>query len=434
MRFSIPSRLKDPEFYIKMTVVFLLAQWVVLITTAINIPLSDEWEYLRPDAFLSGFSWKHVFSFHNEHRNVFSNLWNYLFLHLTGWNLKIQAVVNYFFFCALVFFIMRMQNRLIQKTHVGLWIITFFLTSPFMYENHVSSFQSAFHFFLISGIAGIYLATQMELKSWHYLAASLCGLISIYSFGGGWFFGLTVFLILFYRLITQPEKIFSTITIRILVLLLLVGGMALWFVNYPQNNAHPAFAWPHTPEFWRFYTNLMSFGFGYKSKNDFFAIVAFGFCLYLMIKNFKEAFRFRQHYVSIAFFGALAILGVLASIALSRTGFGLGQSKVPRYGEIAIFLAIFLGWLGWRQVQESARFRKAFKFYVGFATIGFLSSYSYSGYFTVAKVRKAGVKCIQEYYQTREPDKICPTLYPRPISQFLENAEKLDLSWVPDQE
>lgn len=419
-------------FYNWMTLLFLLGQWIIIAVTSVNVPAGDEWESLRENAFPNGFTWNYVFDFHNEHRIVFTKLLNFIFLYTTGWNIQYQVIFNYLIFCGLVGLIVHIQRKFIPMATKGIWCLPFFLASPLLVDNLNWAFQSQFHFFLVFGILSVFVVTRDTLRPIDAIASSLLALCAVYSFSAGMFFGAMIFTILCYRLFVLSQKNSATFYVGLLSLIILLSGIAGWFTGYHKPQGHPDFVFPYELDFWNFWANLVSLGFGYKSTNFIFAVASVLIVVVALVKNFKTAFSFKKRFVSIAFFSTLVILAILMSITLSRASYGIGQAKTSRYAEIGIFLMIFSGWLWWSMAKSSEAFAKLYKYFIWFVVIGFLGNYSYGTYFSVAEDRQAALICIGKYYSGENKTGDCPILYPAPISKFLDRAKALKLSWVPE--
>ena len=421
------------SFYAGITLLFLLIQWVIIAMTSVNVPAGDEWENLNPDAFPRGFSWEYIFGFLNEHRGVFTRLQNYFFLRTTDWNMVYQIHFNYILFCAMVAFLYYFQKKYVVGATKSIWILLFFLASPIMVDNHNWAIQSFFHYCEMFGVLALYFATKEKLRDTDYWLAALFAIFSTYAFAAGMFFAGIVIGVLVYRLSVDKQKNVGNVVTRVLPMLVLVSAMGAWFIGYHKPPGHPPLTWPYEWDFWYFYSNLISLGFGFKTSNAIVALLSLGIVAVVLWYSWKEAFTFKKPYVSFAFFGSLAVLGALASIALSRVGFGIGQAKTSRYSELGILLVPFIGWLWWRLSLESPRFAKYHKYFIWFIIFGFIGDYSYSTYFHVASERKESLECIARYYRGENKTGDCPILYPGPIGERLDRAKQLKLSWVPEQ-
>src|SRR6185503_13353511 len=55
--------------------------------------------------------------------------------------------------------------------------------------------------------------------------------------------------------------------------------IALYFVDYHSVSYHPRLALPYEASFWKFFTNLVSWGFGFETHS----VLIGGFCLLLVL-------------------------------------------------------------------------------------------------------------------------------------------------------
>jgi hypothetical protein len=419
------------KYYIWATFAFLIGQWIIIALTNVNIPAGDEWESLNADALPKGFSWEYVFSFLNEHRGIFTRLQNYLFFRFTDWNMSYQIHWNYVVFSCMVVFLIWFQKKYILGSTKGIWFLTFFLASPILVDNHNWAIQSFFHYCELFGILAIYFATREKVSAKDYWISALLAVCSTYAFAAGMFFAMVVVLVLAIRLWFEKGLSFQVKLVGALPIVLLILGMGAWFIGYHKPPGHPPLTWPYEWGFWYFFSNLISLGFGFKTSSAIIALISLGIVFVVMWKSIKSAFSFRQQYVSFAFFCALAVLGALGSIALSRVGFGIGQAKTSRYAELGILFVPCIGWLWWHLGKQSLKFAKYYKYFVWFICLGFAGDYSYSTYFRVHRERTESVECITNYYRGVNKTGDCPILYPGPIGERLDRAKQLQLSWVP---
>jgi hypothetical protein len=222
--------------------------------------------------------------------------------------------------------------------------------------------------------------------------------------------------------------------LKLLSPLVIAALMAVWFVGFHKSPGHPPMVWPYRWEYWHFLANLVSLGFGYKTDLFIIAFLSLGIVVWVLWKNLKKAFSFQEQFISLGFFGSLAVMGALASVALSRTGFGIGQAKTSRYAELAFLLVPFVGWLWWSLAQQSERQIEYFKYFIWFVILGYIGDLSaYGTYFKVQQDRTVSLECIAQYYRGENKTGDCPILYPGPIGQMLDTAKRLKLSWVPIQ-
>ncbi|MBK7962089.1 MAG: hypothetical protein IPK04_13365 [Bdellovibrionales bacterium] len=149
MKDKITNIINKPAFYPAITIFALLFQWVIIAITSVNVPQGDEWENLVEHGLPQGFSWKYLFAFHNEHRVVFTKLFNYIFLVTSDWNLKYQIIANYLVWSAVVLFLLYVQKNIFQMQlrDFGFWFFSWRRPSSLTTTTGVS--KSVFIFSLI---------------------------------------------------------------------------------------------------------------------------------------------------------------------------------------------------------------------------------------------------------------------------------------------
>src|SRR4026207_102820 len=79
-----------------------IAHLIVIWKYAVDVPYWDEWEQLTSQALPQGLTWQWLFSQHNEHRIVPTNLLTWLLYRLDGWDIAVNQIVNWGIYCSLV--------------------------------------------------------------------------------------------------------------------------------------------------------------------------------------------------------------------------------------------------------------------------------------------------------------------------------------------
>ncbi|MDB6109528.1 MAG: hypothetical protein JWR69_1278 [Pedosphaera sp.] len=121
------------------------------------LPFWDQWDGEGIDVYLPYFqqhlSWANFFEPHNEHRIVFTRLYDLALLLLNGqWDNQLQMVVNAFIHSGAIAGFGWLMARLMGKQYwPWIWLpLALALVLPFAWENTLSGFQSAFYFLLIA--------------------------------------------------------------------------------------------------------------------------------------------------------------------------------------------------------------------------------------------------------------------------------------------
>lgn len=404
---------------------------------AVNVPYMDEWDALNPDQLPAGFSLNWLFSQHNEHRIVTTRLFTWALYKLNAWNLITHQTFNFLLYGLLLFLIVMFARKFLPE--LGSWVILgfiLFLLSPIDWENHFWGFQMQFHFSLLFFLATVYFWYDERQRWKDILLGSTMGVLAIYSLSSGListFVGLLLFIL--YKLLRFQSASDREIRKRELQQLFLVvglvgGAMALWFVDYHPVARHPSHTMPYTKLFWVYFVNIVGLGFGLDVKEF---LPNFFFLLTVLTPIIWGIGRERGRLPNSSWAVYTAVAGILASlsvITIGRASFGVAQAKGSRYSEIAMML-IPLTVLVWALLLKERKTVRA-GVLLSLWLLCFLTFqdnwYQFSQYEAAAKQRTRGVLCIERYY-AGQGDGNCPSLYPAPIAAKLNEAKRLHLSF-----
>lgn len=404
---------------------------------AVNVPFWDEWNALNPDQLPSGFSLKGLFAQHNEHRIVTTKLLTWSLYQLGEWNLVTHQTINFLIYGLLLFMIVRFARRTVPQLDV--WIVLSFipfLLSPINSENHFWGFQTQFHFSLLFFLAAIYFLYNEDQKWSDLLFGSAMAALAIYSLSSGLVSNLinllifSVFKVLRFRSVSDAKERQRELRQLMLVISLIGSALALWFVGYHGVNGHPPHAMPYTKTFWAYYINVLGLGFGVDTR----AFLPNFLCLLINLtpviwEIWRKKGRLSNSSWAI-YAGIAGILAALAAITVGRANFGIEQSKSSRYSEIGMIL-IPLSVLAWSVLlQHNMKLRAyALSLLWLFCFFTFQNNWSsFSDYKSMARDRTKGILCVESYYAGRG-DANCPTLFPTPIAQQLDEAKRLNISF-----
>lgn len=415
-----------------------LFHFLVIRKYAVNIAYWDEWALFQDD-HLAALSLKWLFAQHNEHRIVTLKLFVWLQYQLNGWNHVEHQILNFIIYGASLTWLIWIAKKLAPQ--VQLWVILSFITfllSPINLENHTSGFQSSFHFWLLFYLVSSYFLFSPR-QNWRRLVIGcLASILSIYSLAGGLISSLTLLLtfclfkgVRAYSAKNSQERT-RDIFHSILVVVLLGGAIALWFIGYQRPSYHPSLSLPYQLAFWRHFLNIVAFGFGIDEVSTKLG----GICLLIVITPIIWQVWQQRTKLTISQWATcavvLGILGFIASTSIGRAGFGVEQAKSSRYAEVGMPL-IILSVLNWSYVLQR-RQRSQTKVLLGlwvFCLIAFSNNWSFDVYRRMAANRMAGVRCVKAYYEYGG-DARCPTISPGSISTNLEQAKKLNSSLYRD--
>lgn len=421
-----------------------IAQFRYIIKFAVNIPFYDEWEGLTENGILLNQTISGLFAQHNEHRIVTTNLLTLALYYIDGWNIITHQIINFFLYGILLVSI----NYVIKKSVPQLpgWILlafTIFLLTNISWENHFWAFQSQFHFALIFLFFSIYFLFDQK-QNWSLLFVGVFfSWLTTYSFSSGLVESLVVLVCFigfkFVRIYRTDNK--QTEIRQLLVTSILIGGaIGAYFIGFSKNEGHPPFAFPFQKEFWLYFLNLLSGGFGYKSLSLLPGIIILFFVSIPLIGIIKKYSNEIPPKTWIVVAANLAILGALGSITMGRAGFGEAHAKSSRYTEIVVMLIPLTVaiWTIFLAHSEKAR-NYVLAVYFIFCILSF-SNFSNSSkpdfvYFNYNKAyreavdsRLKGYQCVKDFY-LQKGDGNCSTIYPAPIADRLELIKSLKISF-----
>jgi len=410
----------------------------IILRNAVNVPFWDEWGILSPNALPAGFTFSWIFEQANEHRIVLTKLQTWVLFYLGGHNQILSLLVAYALWGVLLACIVMFARRVMPE--VPVWVVLAFillLLTPINWENNSWGFESCYRFaVLFSLLTAYFLFNERQTGSRLALGVAM-SVLAIYSFFAG-LLAVCILILLFACFkITRVANSAGAQRKRELVQSIAVVSsvlifIALYFVGYHSVSYHPQFALPYDASFWRFFTNLVSWGFGFETNS----VILGALCLLLVLAPVAATIWQQRLSLSSASWGVYAFLfawlGVLASIAMGRANYS-PSAKISRYADFAMMLVPFtaLAWAIFLKDKPKLK-RYALAGLWVFCCLGF--SYKWL-WFPVYRVQRdsrlEGVECIKSYYKSGGPG-ICPTLYAAPLGQLLDDGKKLNLSFYRD--
>ncbi len=408
---------------------------------AVNIPFWDEWEAVAPDGIVANPSLSELFAQHNEHRIVTTKLLTLLLYKLDGWNIITNLALNFIIYGLMIFLVVRIIE--ICVPNLPSWILlcfAIFLFTGLGWENHFWAFQTTFHFSLLFLLISIYYLFNQQQNWKNTLSGVFFAWLTIYSIASG-LVEIVVAALVYtcFKLLRlrqnddAPDGRKQLERNQLIAALILIGAaVGLYFVGYVKPPLHPPLVLPYKREFWLYFLNLLSGGFGYQSIKLLPGFIVLFFAVVPLIGELlKRRLRLTAGGWIIATL-ILSIIGALCSITMGRAGFdSIALSKSSRYAEIVGLLiplsvamwAIFLG--------EKQKLRNAVLLtYWLFCAISFAKYWDIpKHYHAVAQERQKGAQCVNDYYH-KGGDGNCPTIYPVPIADKLNFDKTMKLSFV----
>jgi hypothetical protein len=405
-----------------------IAHGLVILKYAVDVPYMDEWAVLHANALADDLSLSWLYAQHNEHRLALTKLQVWLHYKTDRWNLVYQQLFNFLIYGVLLCWILWMAKE--ARERLPFWILLSFvpyLLSPIAYENHSMGFQSQVHFSLLFFLISAHLLFHSN-QSWARLViGSLFALLAAYSLSSGLVSSL-ITLILFWIFKVGKSK---RDRLQLITVTVVIGtGLALWLKGYERPNVNPDLVLPYRKEFWTYFLNLISLGFGFEVRTFLPGLL----CLLIVLIPIAGLLRnLRDNTSWTTFVSILGLLGVLASIAVGRAGFGTGQSKQSRYAEIGMLVIPFsvLAWSTLLRNRSSLKF-KVIALLWTFCFFSFFDNWTWFERYELGAIRRErGRDCIRKYYRG-EGEAYCPELYPEPIDQFLKRAKEMNISFTEE--
>jgi hypothetical protein len=404
--------------------------------SAVDVPFWDEWESFRQEQIPEELSMKWLLSRHNEHQILPTRLQTWILYKTTDWNLAIQQEMNFLIFGLVLIAAFQLKKRVADLVPDWMYLLLLcFLLSPRFASNHVWGFQSQFHFFLLFILISIIFLFREEPKAWHLAAGVFSTVLLVLSFSAGvvsaaviiaGFAGSRAGGLRHARDSSKRKREWMRLLLCCVPVLAVIGLFVLGVRRQPDQ---PPWTWPNEFRFWAFFTNEISFGFGFDSTGlatafFFTALVLIPVVKLLFAKNAVASSSAWAIIVSIG-----AILAALSVIALGRGGHGAGASRTDRYAEIASML-IPLSALAWatafqRYPRLVAKLPLALLL---ICTLSHLDNWNFRVYRNIEFSRMAGLRCLAKYYSGKG-DPYCPTIYPAAIPGGFDRAREMKVSF-----
>jgi hypothetical protein len=413
-----------------------------------SIPYRDDWAMFRDDrpATLS-IPW--LFDSANmrpsptEHIIATTKLFVWMQYHLNGWNNRINLVLNFLIYGLFLGGMGWFTHQAVPTLPAYVrWAFMIFLLSPINWFNHFMATQSCFRFYLIFFLLGSYVLFSKSQRWSHILVGSLLSTLSIYSLASG--FGSCLILLIAFCTF-KGARIYSKSSaahriheiFQLAVAAFLIGGALLfWLAQVERPSRYGLPILPHDLRFWRFFLNLVSFGFGMERLSSGWG----AFCLLVvLIPICAMAWKRQGNLTNIQWVCFVMVAGILvnvAEVAIGRAGFGV-EPKAIRYVEFVLPLML-LSMSSWAMLLRHHK-RVQGVTLAGlfvFCLITFSNNWSFDVYPTEASNRAEGRMCVKAYYKG-VGDGHCPTIYGEgadrfPLPTWLEGARKVKASFYND--
>jgi hypothetical protein len=413
--------------------------WIIL-QNAVNVPFWDEWGILELEALPAGFTFGWIFTQANEHRIVLTKLSSWGLFYLNGHNHVLSMAITYALYGVLLACIVVFARKMVP--HLPLWVVLafiVFLLTPINWENNFWGFESSFRFAVLFTLLASYFLFSEPQTGLRLALGVVMSVLAIYSFFSG-LVAVSTLIVVFaaFKVMrarrfdgSQRRAEYAQVVAVGTTLLIFIG---LYFVDYDATRRHWQLALPHEAAYWKFFVNLVSWGFGFETDSA----VLGALCLLLVVAPIALHFWHKRLHVAGSSWAILAIslsmLVVLATIASGRAHLS-PRAKISRYADFATMLVPFTAF-AWAVFLKDRLNLKKYAL-VGlwlFCCVGFSYKWLWFPVYGVErKSRQQGVECIKSYYENGG-QALCPTIYPRPIPGLLDNAKRLNFSFYREIE
>ncbi len=423
------------RFLVVVCIAIFIAHFWVVFQNAVNVPFWDEWGILSPDGLPAGFTFRWLVEPMNEHRMVPTKLLIWGLFYLDGHNHVISILITYAMWGVVLATIVVFARRVAPI--VPLWATIAFiilLLTPISWENNFMGLESHIRFAILFSLVAVYFLFSEPQTGSRLAVGALTAVVATYSHFGG--LVAVCILIAVFAWLKICRALSSSGSQRrveyvqmITVVTAVLTFVALYFIDYHRVSYHPPLALPDEAAFWKFFTNLVSWGFGFETHS----VVLGALCLLVVLVPIGlEIWRKRSQLPAASwavYAFALAMLAVLASIAGGRANLS-PSAKISHFADFGMMLVPFsaLAWAIFLKDRPNLRKYVLVGLWI-FCCLGF--SYKWL-WFSVYRVqgdsRKEGVECIKSYYKHGGPG-MCPTLHAIPVGPMLDEGEKLNMSF-----
>ena len=380
---------------------------------------------------------------HNEHRIFFTKLSTWILYKLNSWDVRDQVILNY-----LIFLLIPLTLIITTIKHLDVkyrWLpiyLSIFTLSPRLSSIHSWAFQSCWHISVLTLII-IPIVIYRKLNWSLCILASFLSILSIFSFSASTpGLILIVGLFLFYTILEFYNKknhlTFDIISKKLIFLSIAITSIIYNLLTMHIHAGHGKYASILSKEFWLFFMNLVSSGFGHTKVNHMSALFCFllivlpitYFVIYQTI-NYKKKTLSKNLWITIT--QTCALLAGSASIAIGRVSeYGYNYSKQGKCLEFSIFFIPLAGIL-WSLIyhRKFLRYKKQFiLFFCLFVFFNFTRDWNSSKIYKKNRLYMTqGVNCAYKYYSNNMNKITCPKLYPWDLADKLQYAKKINISF-----
>lgn len=405
-------------------------QYIQIWKFSVDVPLSEEWQYFRPDALPKGFDWNWLVGFYGVHRVVFTKFLVWLNLKLFGLNFAWQNIQNYLLYAGLAALLFRFKQSVLGREEFLFFpAFLIFLFSSASYENLLWAYQSQIHFvllFFLLAITYLFPDAQGNRRPVLFVLFAIC---AIYSFTAGVVLEAACLVCAtIHAVVTGSDderrsKVRATFISLWLVLLLILYA---WFHGYP-NPPHMIFI--DDRRFWDFFLSLVALGFGFKQYQIVAGLVCLVFCLLPLVLLWLNA-ESRWHRATwLVVTASCATMLMLASISTGRAVIP-GSAGFSRYAELGYMLIPITALAWWLAIKNIKRRGIVLALFWGLCFAGYSDEWTTSPYRDLKQLNLMILECVEDY-MNGNGDGNCPgNISPTGGDQDIDSAVLLDASFT----
>lgn len=359
---------------------------------SVNVLHWDDWAALDPGGLGTNLDLGWIFSFHNVHRTVWTNLSIWLLYRICAWNINVHIALNFILF---VFALLCLIRWLEGVFRIGLsYLIPAFATA-IPAEVHLHASNGQWTFAILFSVLALVFEQRADLA--RHLGPFFA-VAAAYAMGTGLVLSLSYPMTVVFVAVRRPEdrKILAA---HVAVYAL---GIALWFLGYPgQREAMTPLT---SPLFWGHFGSLVAGGLGIGASTAR-PTVGWAVLALLLVVGVLETRRLKtesgpESFNSLALLSwTCCLLLALASISHARAWAGVGGALSGRYLYAATFLILPLCVLIRRNLLSRLprRLSRALVVALYFVIVGpFLVHYDYdTAYGAEERQRAIGLRCLQ---------------------------------------
>ncbi len=235
-------------------ILFFSYSFYLILKYKLNMPYADEWAmFNRARRLDHEFNTIWLFATTNAHPMVIHRIISWLLLEPTGWDYRVQALIQLPLIAAATWYFLRWTERL---TGIGMGFFAASLFAASHAENFMWPHQLLFplHYIIMFFAAGLIACGKSRPIIWGYILIAF----SIFQSGMGLPAAAAIAVIGIWFAIARPE----TRHLHIIGVGLVVATSVTWILGFHRDNSFEVSAWPTQAAFYQVLHNLAANGIG----------------------------------------------------------------------------------------------------------------------------------------------------------------------------